>query len=113
MQPELPTLLNQLRTELKRTLGDNLIRATLYGSRARGDAAPDSDVDILIVLRQAEAVHREVIHRVAYDLMWHIDFQFVLALNIIDLSHYNLLKQRRSSYLANVEREGQVLWPTI
>jgi uncharacterized protein len=109
MQPELTTLLAQLQAELQRTLGDNLIRAILYGSRARGDAAPDSDVDILIVLRQAEAVYREAIHRVAYDLMWHTDFQFVLALNIIDLPHYTLLQQHRSSYLANVEREGQVL----
>lgn len=109
MQPDLTTLLAQLRTELQRTLGDNLVRVTLYGSRARGDAAPDSDVDLLIVLRQAAAMHREVVHRVAYDLMWQIDFQFVLALNIIDLPHDTLLKQHRSSYLANVEREGQRL----
>ncbi|HOF86504.1 MAG TPA: nucleotidyltransferase domain-containing protein [Armatimonadota bacterium] len=30
------------------------LRITLFGSRARGDAGPDSDVDLLVVLPQVE-----------------------------------------------------------
>lgn len=38
-------------TELLRTLlGDRLISVVLYGSAARGDAGPTSDIDLLIVI---------------------------------------------------------------
>jgi predicted nucleotidyltransferase len=110
MTLELRSLLNQLRDELRGALGDNLERMTLYGSQARGDALPDSDVDILIVLRQVDESAQEIIHQIAYRLMWERDFQHLLALNIMDNRHYHLLRDRRSAYLNNVEREGQLLW---
>ena len=111
MIPELTALLNQLRDDLHSALGDNLERVTLYGSQARGDALPDSDVDVLVVLRQADEAIQETVHRIAYRLMWERDFRYVLALNIIDSGHYRLLRDKRSSYLHNVEHEGQALWP--
>ena len=113
MTPELQVLLDQLREKLRGALGDNLERVTLYGSQARGNALPDSDVDVLVVLRHAEAAAQAAVHNVAYRLMWEHDFSYVLALNIIDLGHYRLLREQQSSYLANVEREGQVLWLAI
>ncbi len=111
MIPELAALLDQLRDDLHGALGNNLERVTLYGSQARGDALPDSDVDVLVVLRQADEAILETVHRIAYQLMWERDFRYVLALNIIDSGHYRLLRDKRSSYLYNVEREGRALWP--
>jgi len=44
----------QLLTEIKRRLatahGDRFRGAVLYGSEARGDAEPDSDIDVLVLL---------------------------------------------------------------
>ena len=34
---------------LRQTLGDNLVSVVLFGSVARGEARPDSDIDLLIV----------------------------------------------------------------
>ena len=48
---DLQNVLHQLYNELKSLWGDRLKALYLYGSRARGDAAPDSDVDVLAVLR--------------------------------------------------------------
>ncbi len=111
MTSDLMDLLTQLRDALHRALGDNLARVMLYGSQARGDAASDSDVDVLIVLRRAGDSDRETVHRLAYRLMWDRDFRHVLALNIIDADHYAMLRDKRSSYLGNVEGEGKLLWP--
>ena len=40
----------RLRRALRAVLGDRLVGIYLYGSRARGDHDPDSDVDVLVVL---------------------------------------------------------------
>jgi predicted nucleotidyltransferase len=41
-------VLNQIKAKLQKRLP--LSRLVLFGSRARGDAAPDSDLDILVIL---------------------------------------------------------------
>ncbi len=44
------TLLTEYRAALESLYGDRLVKLVLFGSRARGDARPDSDIDVLIVL---------------------------------------------------------------
>ncbi len=43
--------MQRVRAELSAALGDELDSVLLYGSQARGDARPDSDIDLLIVIR--------------------------------------------------------------
>jgi predicted nucleotidyltransferase len=45
------SVLPELRAELQRLLGERLEGVYLYGSRARGEARPDSDIDVLVVVR--------------------------------------------------------------
>lgn len=42
-------LLKQLRSELERALGDQMAGLYLYGSQARGDARPDSDIGVTVI----------------------------------------------------------------
>ena len=51
MNDDLASVLQQLRAGLKAQYGDRLDRVLLYGSQARGDAGPESDVDVLVVLK--------------------------------------------------------------
>jgi predicted nucleotidyltransferase len=43
--------LDDLERHLRTRYGSRFVRLILFGSRARGDARPDSDVDVAIVLR--------------------------------------------------------------
>ena len=44
-------ILKQVKTRLKAKYGDRLCGIILYGSEARGDAEPDSDIDLLVLLK--------------------------------------------------------------
>jgi uncharacterized protein len=44
-------VLTRFRAALNAAFGDRIERVVLYGSRARGDAHPDSDYDVAVFLR--------------------------------------------------------------
>jgi predicted nucleotidyltransferase len=107
---QLSQLLSTLTEELQRQLGSDLWLLLLYGSRARGEAQPDSDVDLFVVLRGASEAAQEKVRQVAYNVMWEADFAYVISLYLTDVHHYETLEQHGSSFLRNVRREGKVLW---
>jgi predicted nucleotidyltransferase len=55
-------ILRELQRALQRELGDQLEDILLFGSRARGEGRPDSDVDVLILLK-GEFDYGELIRR--------------------------------------------------
>lgn len=54
-------ILSRFRAALTATYGDRLERAVLFGSRARGDARPDSDYDIAVFIRAPDGWFDEVV----------------------------------------------------
>jgi predicted nucleotidyltransferase len=106
----LSRLLGKLTEELQRQLGSDLWLLVLYGSYAKGEAQPDSDVDLFVVLRRASEAAYEKVRQIAYRVMWEADFAYVFSLYLTDTHHYRTLEQHSSSFLRNIQREGKVLW---
>ncbi len=53
-------ILTRFRAALAELYGDRIERVVLYGSRARGDARPDSDYDIAVFLKNLSSRWQEV-----------------------------------------------------
>lgn len=53
-------ILRELRERLEAIYGSRLVRMVRFGSHARGDAEPDSDIDVLVVLKYPVSPGREI-----------------------------------------------------
>ena len=60
LDARLQSILAELRRGLEALYGDRLAHLVLYGSQARGEAQPDSDIDVLIVLKGALNLYAEI-----------------------------------------------------
>lgn len=110
VNPELQSILAEATEALRSALGDELRLIVLYGSYARGTAAPDSDVDLLVVLRSPMPALEETVSRITYDVMWRHDFRFLLAVMVLAEEEYRQMVAKGYSFARNVQREGIVLW---
>lgn len=56
---EFEPLLDHFVHQVQTTLGENVVSILLYGSVARGEAGPESDVDLLLILEKVSSIYRE------------------------------------------------------
>ncbi|HTV32413.1 MAG TPA: nucleotidyltransferase domain-containing protein [Methylocella sp.] len=58
-KPIADPILTRFRSDLDRVYGNRIERVVLFGSRARGEARPDSDYDIAVFLRESAGLWQE------------------------------------------------------
>ncbi len=82
-------------------------RIYLFGSQARGDAGPDSDYDLLVIVRTS-ALPRYRRDQAAFEALQGVG----VAKDVLVLTHDEFERQRAvvCSLPATVEREGVLLY---
>ncbi len=103
MCDEVSEILRVLRHELEEILGDELEAIYLYGSRARGDARPDSDIDVLIVLR-GDFDYGELIDRTS-EVVSSLSLRYDVVISRTFVSQ-DSFRDEYSPFLINVRREA-------
>ena len=68
LDPEEREWLAQFRETLAARFAGVVVNMVLYGSKARGDAHEDSDIDVLLVVRNAAAHLKRPLRHLAHDL---------------------------------------------
>lgn len=70
--------------ELRGLYGDRLVQVVLYGSQARGEAGPESDIDLLVVLRDMDSPWEEF--RRMDGLLWRLSLEYDVTLSALPVT---------------------------
>lgn len=100
-----PAVLDAIRDTVVRRYGDRLERLILFGSRARGDAGPESDWDVAVMLRQLDNPWMELVSLA--DVAWEIQVETGAVVSLVPLSPEDLGANR--SFARSVREQGQIL----
>lgn len=92
--------------QLRQLYGENLVEVRLYGSRARGDAEEDSDIDVLVVLRECKDFWEEL--RRIDPIAGAISLEYDVLISTIPALEEAYLSER-SSFFMNVRKESVVV----
>jgi len=85
---------------------DDLITLVLFGSQARGDANLESDIDILVVLKEKN--NRDKKREAILDFIFDVSLEFGVLVSCVYVSQAQF-EQEKSPLLLNIRREGIVL----
>jgi predicted nucleotidyltransferase len=96
----------ELKQRLPVEVKSHLAKLILYGSRARGDAADDSDLDLIALVDEKTPEIENQLEDIAYRLMWDHNFQPIISLKVFSEERFRQATAKGLSFYRNVEREG-------
>ena len=98
--------LDRFAAHARQVLGPKLLELRLFGSEARGEAGPDSDLDVLVVVQpDTERVTLEDrIIDIAFDV--NLEFGLYISPRVVTRGILNDPVWRETPFLKNVVRES-------
>ena len=110
MSYALKKLMEKYVEEIRKIYGSHLRKVILYGSYARGDFHPDSDIDIMILLDITDLDLKEYGTKLSY-MTFDFNLDHDLDIKPIAKSEEHFKKWLDNyPFYANINREGVVLY---
>ena len=93
---------------LDKKYSKDITSVKLFGSKARGDFHKESDIDLMVVLKNANENKKDDISDLTYDLI--LKYRVDISPHIYSLKNFNYLNNIPTVFMQIVEREGIELW---
>lgn len=100
-------VIEEFKERIKEKFADEIIKIVVFGSKARGDAEKNSDIDILVITSSDDWRMGDEIREIGYELDEEIDYR--LSIQVIPESHINYLRNNGFQFIKNIESEGVVI----
>jgi len=95
---------------LRQRYPGRILQAVLFGSKARGDSRPWSDIDILIVVDDEDWRFQHGISTLAARVS--LEYDVLIGPRVIGQERWERMKQRRFGLYQNIITEGILLTST-
>ncbi|MBU0577903.1 nucleotidyltransferase domain-containing protein [Patescibacteria group bacterium] len=96
--------MKKFRLALEETIGGNLIELKLFGSKARGDARNDSDIDVLVITADGDWRMRDIVYGVVTDIF--LEDEIDISPKVINKRNYDYLYKMKTPFIKNLIRDG-------
>jgi predicted nucleotidyltransferase len=96
--------IKQFKAVLQQTLSGQLIELKLFGSKARGDDRPDSDIDVLVIVANDDWRICDVVYGVATDILLQTDIS--ISPKVVSENQLEQLKKEDTFFLRNISRDA-------
>ena len=100
---ELATILKKTKEFLASLYQEQLQSIILYGSQARKESQPDSDIDLLVVLDTLTSPYHEIDKTSQFIAELCLEFDVVISRHFISTEKY---QAGNTPFLANIKKEG-------
>ncbi len=97
-------IVERFRQIIDHKFPDEIIDVLVFGSKVRGDASKDSDIDVLVITSSDNWKKGDEIRDIGYGLDDEIDYK--LSIQVIPKSHFDYLRQNNFQFAKNIEKEG-------
>ncbi|MDY6875213.1 MAG: nucleotidyltransferase domain-containing protein [Chloroflexota bacterium] len=101
-------VLSEFLSRLRERCSDHITHVWIFGSKVRGDFDEESDVDLLIVVRDGNDVLGGVIGEIAYDLS--LEHGVLLCDHVISAWRFAQMRARQEPLYESIMREEVGLW---
>jgi predicted nucleotidyltransferase len=106
----LQQILDKLSESIESVYGDKLKSVILYGSVARGDATPESDIDIMVLV-DLPADQLKAYEERLCDVSTDFALEYFKVFSIIDVSYAEFIEWKKVlPFYRNVANEGVILY---
>ena len=99
--------LGEFSTRIRAALGPNLRELRLFGSKARGDARPDSDLDVLVVVAGDRVSAEDRAIDIAFDI--NVASDLYISPRVVTAEALADPVWRTTLFVQTVTREGVAL----
>ena len=88
---------------------ERVLETVLFGSKARGDSTPDSDIDILVIVNKDDWQFSHLISTIAARVS--LEYDVLIGPRVIGRERWESMKRRHFSLYRNITAEGIPLMP--
>ncbi len=104
LAPDDAAAVAEFAARVRAVLADSLVEMRLFGSKARGDATADSDIDLLVVVSRIDPVIERRVSDAAFDV--GLEYDVLVSPVIVSRTRYEDAVWRISDLAVAIEREG-------
>lgn len=99
-------IVDDFRARLSEALGGHLVDLRLFGSRARGTARRDSDLDVVVVVDERDRAIKRTIYHISDDVNEAHDWQILLSPLVLSRGELEEMRLREMRLARDIDREG-------